>query len=148
MPAVSQPCVARRLQLTKACRAPLQDAPYCGIIMQHPPVKQAGPSSLLHGHETPSPCDERCGLGFTALPKTLHDALTAPHTHTRCAGQGHGRPTKHKPEIILNRFNTRLGTRIGRLLASLYPQSPQFRGRQVATFHNQRDFIFFRCYNH
>lgn len=59
--------------------------------------------------------------------------------------QNHGRPTKHKPEIILNRFNTQLGTRIGRLLASLYPQAPQFRGRQVATFHNQRDFIFFRC---
>ena len=64
---------------------------------------------------------------------------------TVCCVQNHGRPTKHKPELILNRFNTRLGNRIGRLLASLYPQAPQFRGRQVATFHNQRDFIFFRC---
>ena len=63
---------------------------------------------------------------------------------TAAAAQGHGRPTKHKPEIILNRFHTRLGTRVGRLLASLFPQAPQFRGRQVATFHNQRDFIFFR----
>ena len=24
------------------------------------------------------------------------------------------------------------------------PQNPEFRGRQVATFHNQRDFLFFR----
>ena len=69
------------------------------------------------------------------------EAGHAPEAHSL---QGHGRPTQHKPEIILNRFNTRLGTRIGRLLASLYPQTPQFRGRQVATFHNQRDFIFFR----
>jgi len=30
------------------------------------------------------------------------------------------------------------------MLASLFPQVPEFVGRQVATFHNQRDFIFFR----
>ncbi|KAH0853294.1 hypothetical protein HID58_090665 [Brassica napus] len=27
---------------------------------------------------------------------------------------------------------------------SLFPQEPNFRGRRVVTFHNQRDFIFFR----
>jgi ribosome production factor 1 len=27
---------------------------------------------------------------------------------------------------------------------SLFPHVPEFQGRQVATFHNQRDFIFFR----
>lgn len=48
------------------------------------------------------------------------------------------------PEVILNNFNTRLGHSIGRLLASLFPHDPQFNGRQVVTFHNQRDFIFFR----
>lgn len=31
-----------------------------------------------------------------------------------------------------------------RLIASLFPQDPNFRGRRVVTFHNQRDFIFFR----
>lgn len=31
-----------------------------------------------------------------------------------------------------------------RQLASLFPQAPQFRGRRVVTFHNQRDFIFVR----
>eukprot|EP00850_Spirogloea_muscicola_P012467 SM000080S22982 [mRNA] locus=s80:511562:514167:+ [translate_table: standard] len=56
----------------------------------------------------------------------------------------HGRPTSHKPELILNNFTTRLGHRVGRCLASLFPQDPQFRGRRVVTFHNQRDFIFFR----
>lgn len=30
------------------------------------------------------------------------------------------------------------------MFASLFHQEPQFRGRRVATFHNQRDFIFFR----
>ncbi|KNC85628.1 hypothetical protein SARC_02201 [Sphaeroforma arctica JP610] len=27
---------------------------------------------------------------------------------------------------------------------ALFPQNPQFVGRQAVTFHNQRDFIFFR----
>ncbi|GLC42365.1 Ribosome production factor 1 [Pleodorina starrii] len=58
--------------------------------------------------------------------------------------KGHGRATHHKPELILNHFDTRLGHRMGRMLASLFPQDPQFRGRRVVTFHNQRDFIFVR----
>lgn len=58
--------------------------------------------------------------------------------------QGHGRPSSHRPELVLNNFNTRLGRRVGRMLGSLFHQEPQFRGRRVATFHNQRDFIFFR----
>ena len=56
----------------------------------------------------------------------------------------HGRMTSHTPEIILNNFQTRLGHTVGRFFASLFPQVPEFTGRQVATFHNQRDFIFFR----
>ncbi|XP_031553915.1 ribosome production factor 1-like [Actinia tenebrosa] len=57
---------------------------------------------------------------------------------------GHGRMTSHRPELILNHFNTRLGHSVARLLAALYPYDPQFQGRQCVTFHNQRDFIFFR----
>lgn len=48
------------------------------------------------------------------------------------------------PEIILNRFTTRVGQRVARVLAALFHQEPNFRGRRVMTFHNQRDFIFFR----
>ncbi len=59
--------------------------------------------------------------------------------------RGHGRATTHVPEVLLNRFTTRLGRRIGRLLGSLFPvRKAEFEGRQVVTFHNQRDFIFFR----
>jgi ribosome production factor 1 len=58
--------------------------------------------------------------------------------------KGHGKPTSHKPELVLNNFNTRLGHRIGRMFGSLFCQDPNFRGRRVVTFHNQRDFIFFR----
>ncbi|CAD8144194.1 unnamed protein product [Paramecium pentaurelia] len=56
----------------------------------------------------------------------------------------HGRFTDHNPELILNHFNTKVGRRVGRGLAALFPSKPQFRGRRVVTFHNQRDFIFFR----
>ncbi|XVF80353.1 hypothetical protein PTKIN_Ptkin15bG0063000 [Pterospermum kingtungense] len=58
--------------------------------------------------------------------------------------KNHGNPTGHQPELVLNNFTTRLGHRIGRLIQSLFPQDPNFRGRRVVTFHNQRDFIFFR----
>jgi len=56
----------------------------------------------------------------------------------------HGVATDHIPELILNSFDSKVGVRVGRLLASLFPQQPEFRGRRVVTFHNQRDFIFFR----
>lgn len=56
----------------------------------------------------------------------------------------HGRSSAHSPELILNNFTSRLGHTIGRFFVSLFPQVPQFHGRQVVTFHNQRDFIFFR----
>ncbi|CAF2982475.1 unnamed protein product [Rotaria socialis] len=49
-----------------------------------------------------------------------------------------------RPEIILNNFNTRIGIRVGRLLAALFPHDPQYKARHLITFHNQRDFIFFR----
>ncbi|KAK7100591.1 ribosome production factor 1-like [Littorina saxatilis] len=50
----------------------------------------------------------------------------------------------HRPEVILNNFSTRLGHSVGRLLASLFNADPNYVGRRVVTFHNQRDFIFFR----
>jgi ribosome production factor 1 len=56
----------------------------------------------------------------------------------------HGIGTDHFPELILNNFNTKIGRRIGRFFAALFPQRPEFKGRQVVTFHNQRDYIFFR----
>jgi len=55
-----------------------------------------------------------------------------------------GEPTGHRPEVILNKFSTRLGLRVGRMLGALFHQEPHFKGRRVVTFHNQRDFIFFR----
>jgi ribosome production factor 1 len=61
---------------------------------------------------------------------------------------GHGRVTDHRPEVVLNNFNTRLGLRVGRLFGSMFPHEPEFHGRQVATFHNQRDFIFVRYHRY
>jgi len=50
----------------------------------------------------------------------------------------------HRPEVILNNFSTRLGQSVARLLASLFNINPEFKGRRCVTFHNQRDYIFFR----
>lgn len=60
----------------------------------------------------------------------------------------HGRKTSHHPEIILNNFHTRLGQQVGRMINALFPQNPEFQGRSVVTFHNQRDFIFFRYHRY
>ncbi|RDD36834.1 Ribosome production factor 1 [Trichoplax sp. H2] len=62
--------------------------------------------------------------------------------------KGHGSATSHKPEVILNNFTTRLGHSVARMLASLFPFDPQFKGRNCVTFHNQRDFIFFRFHRY
>lgn len=58
--------------------------------------------------------------------------------------RNHARPSDHRPELIINNFNTRLGHTIGRMFAATLPHDPEFEGRRVVTFHNQRDFIFFR----
>ncbi|PIO59421.1 hypothetical protein TELCIR_19117, partial [Teladorsagia circumcincta] len=55
-----------------------------------------------------------------------------------------GESSDHNPEIVLNNFNTRLGHSIARMFACLFPHDPKFTGRRVVTFHNQRDYIFFR----
>merc|ERR1712181_103879 len=49
---------------------------------------------------------------------------------------------------ILNNFSTRLGHGVARMLASLFRYEPQFVGKRVVTFHNQRDYIFFRHHNY
>jgi len=56
----------------------------------------------------------------------------------------HGNSTGHIPEVLLNNFSTMVGRRVARLLGSLFSHNPEFVGRRVCTFHNQRDFIFFR----
>lgn len=36
----------------------------------------------------------------------------------------HAVATEHVPELILNNFDSKVGVRMGRLLASLFPQQP------------------------
>jgi len=53
-------------------------------------------------------------------------------------------------ELILNNFTTRLGVSVAHVLQALFntKKSPDFAFRQVATFHCQRDFIFFRFHRY
>jgi ribosome production factor 1 len=84
------------------------------------------------------------GLHLIHLPDgpTYHFKLSSVMLSTSIPN--HARPSLHPAELILNNFTTRLGLRVGRAVASLFPQVPDFKGRRVVTFHNQRDFIFFR----
>lgn len=57
---------------------------------------------------------------------------------------GHGNPTNHYPELLLNNFKTPLGLLTAKIFQTLFPPAPEFQGRQVITLHNQRDYIFVR----
>lgn len=62
--------------------------------------------------------------------------------------KNHRSITEHRPEVILNNFSTRLGLTVGRMLGALFHYDPEFEGRRAITFHNQRDYIFFRHYRY
>jgi len=89
------------------------------------------------------------GLYICHLPKgpTSFWRLTRLKTGSEMKGSATCNST-HNPELILNQFTTRLGRRLGRQLAALFPQQPDFQGRRTVTFHNQRDFVFFRHYRY
>jgi len=57
---------------------------------------------------------------------------------------GHGNPTGHDPELILNGFRTPLGMLTAHLFRTVFPPQPELQGRTVVTLHNQRDYIFVR----
>lgn len=84
------------------------------------------------------------GLVVVHLPigPTFHFTIT--NWYEGKSIPGHGRPTSHIPELILNNFTTPLGLLTAHLFRSMYPSNPEFQGRQVVTLHNQRDFIFLR----
>ena len=114
------------------------------------------------GYEIKHICEIAASKGFTDLLVVSEDHKVVnglwlihlpggPTAHFKLSSlklsrdiKGHGNPTSHRPELILNNFNTRLGKRMGRMIASLFPLDPQFKGRRVVTCHNQRDFLFFR----
>ena len=112
-------------EIQRICEAALaKDFTY--VIIVHQDAKQLNHLLLLHLPEGPT-------AHFTIKNVKLTRDIP-----------GHGRASRHKPEVILNNFNTRLGHRVGRMLGSVFHQEPQFHGRRVVTFHNQRDFIFVR----
>eukprot|EP01001_Neometanema_parovale_P007083 NODE_3404_length_1225_cov_125.700544_g3230_i0.p1 GENE.NODE_3404_length_1225_cov_125.700544_g3230_i0~~NODE_3404_length_1225_cov_125.700544_g3230_i0.p1 ORF type:complete len:372 (+),score=64.20 NODE_3404_length_1225_cov_125.700544_g3230_i0:59-1117(+) len=56
--------------------------------------------------------------------------------------------SKHPPELNLKNFDTRLGRRMSRMFHALFKSKPDNSGRAIATFHNQRDFVFFRMHRY
>ncbi|XP_015608602.1 probable ribosome production factor 1 [Cephus cinctus] len=85
------------------------------------------------------------GLLLVHLPDgpTAHFKLSNPKI-TPELKKNYREITEHRPEVILNNFTTRLGHTVSRMLGALFHYEPEFRGRRAVTFHNQRDYIFFR----
>lgn len=84
------------------------------------------------------------GLTFVHLPHgpTFHFSLSNWVEGKKLPG--HGNPTEHTPELILNNFRTPLGLLTAHLFRAMFPPQPELQGRQVVTLHNQRDYIFLR----
>lgn len=84
------------------------------------------------------------GLSIVHLPKgpTFHFSISNWLEGKKLPG--HGNPTGHVPELILNNFRTPLGLLTAHLFRTLFPPVPEVQGRQVVTLHNQRDYIFLR----
>ncbi|KAI4165704.1 MAG: hypothetical protein LQ342_000646 [Letrouitia transgressa] len=84
------------------------------------------------------------GLTFVHLPRgpTFHFSINNWLEGKKVPG--HGRPTIHTPELILNNFRTPLGLLTAHLFRAMFPHQPELQGRQVVTLHNQRDYIFVR----
>ena len=62
--------------------------------------------------------------------------------------QGHGTSAGHNPELMFRNFKTTLGFRVQRALNALFPKDEELKGRELITFQNQRDYIFFRYYRY
>jgi len=92
---------------------------------------------------------EKMGKPHTMILSHLPDGPTATFrisgVKLRDQIANHGAaPLDVNPELIMNNFDTMLGHRIGRMLATLFPQVPNLSARRAITLHNQRDFVFFR----
>jgi len=61
---------------------------------------------------------------------------------------GHGNPTNHYPELLLNNFRTPLGLLTAKVFQTLWPQVPELSGRTIISVHNSRDWIFLRRYRY
>jgi len=84
------------------------------------------------------------GLTIVHLPRgpTFHLSISNWIEGKRLPG--HGNPTEHTPELILQNFRTPLGLLVAKQFQRMFPSQPQLEGRQVVTLHNQRDYIFLR----
>ncbi|XP_019876060.2 probable ribosome production factor 1 [Aethina tumida] len=89
------------------------------------------------------------GLLLIHLPNgpTAHFKISNPRITTELR-KNYRHITAHRPEVVLNNFTTRLGLTVGRMLGAIFHYDPEFVGQRAVTFHNQRDFIFFRHYRY
>ncbi|KAI4470997.1 u3 small nucleolar ribonucleoprotein imp4 [Holotrichia oblita] len=89
------------------------------------------------------------GLLVIHLPEgpTAHFKLSNVKITTELR-KNHKEINAQRPEVVLNNFTTRLGLTVGRMLGALFHYDPEFTGRRAVTFHNQRDYIFFRHYKY
>lgn len=115
-----------RMTAKKLCKSAIREG-FTDMVIIHEDNKEPNGLLLIHLPDGPTAHFKLSNVKLTNELRKSHKEIT-----------------KHRPEVILTNFTTRLGFSIGRMLGSLFHYDPEFRGRRVATFHNQRDYIFFR----
>ena len=101
------------------------------LIVVHEETKKISRMSICHLH----------GEGLTVELK-VNDIIYREEI------KGSACPSTHNPELVFKNFKTKLGFRVQRILNSMFPKDEQLEGRRVISFHNQRDYIYFRHYRY
>lgn len=115
-----------RMTAKKLCKSAIREE-FTDMVIIHEDNKEPNGLLLIHLPDGPTAHFKLSNVKLTNELRKSHKEIT-----------------RHRPEVILTNFTTRLGFSIGRMLGALFHYDPEFRGRRVATFHNQRDYIFFR----
>lgn len=118
--------IRNRMSMKKMCKA-ATEANFTDIIVINEDHREPNGMVVVHLPHGPT---AHFKISNVRLTKDIH--------------RNYKEITEHRPEVITTNFTTRLGLTVGRMLGALFHQEPEFKGRRAVTFHNQRDFIFFR----
>lgn len=115
-----------RMTCKKLCQSAIRDS-FTDLIIIHEDKKEPNGLLVIHLPDGPTAHFKLSNVKLTSDLRKNHRSIN-----------------NHRPEVILNNFTTRLGLSVGRMLGALFHYDPEFKGRRCVTFHNQRDYIFFR----
>ena len=59
-----------------------------------------------------------------------------------------GKVSTHKPELLFENFNCKISWVLGTMFKRFFKDLPDFKGRQILSFHKRKSFLFIRFYRY